>query len=92
MRVPVNSEVDFVPVLGYIAGFCTTVAFLPQVYRAWRTKSCKDLSPGMLMLFAVGILLWLIFGILIRELPIIIANGVTFFLVIVIVILKFRFD
>jgi MtN3 and saliva related transmembrane protein len=83
---------DFVPFLGYIAGFCTTAAFLPQVYRAWKTKSCKDLSPGMLILFAVGILLWLIFGILIQELPIIIANGVTFFLVILIVVLKFRFD
>jgi len=83
---------DFVPVLGYIAGSCTTVAFLPQVYRAWRTKSCKDLSPGMLMLFAIGILLWLIYGILIQELPIIIANGATFVLVLVIVILKFNFD
>ncbi|MCU0629909.1 MAG: SemiSWEET transporter [Methanoregulaceae archaeon] len=83
---------DFVPVLGYVAGFCTTVAFLPQVYRAWKTKSCKDLSPGMLILFAVGIFLWLIFGILIQELPIIIANGVTFFLVLLIVVLKFRFD
>lgn len=83
---------DFIPVLGYIAGICTTVAFLPQVYRAWRTKSCKDLSPGMLMLFAVGIMLWLIYGILIQETPIIIANGATFLLVMVIVVLKSRFD
>lgn len=83
---------DFVPVLGYVAGFCTTVAFLPQVYRAWKTKSTKDLAPTMLLLFAIGILLWLIFGILIQELPIIIANGVTFFLVLLIVLLKFRFE
>jgi len=87
-----ESSVDFIPVLGYIAGFCTTVAFLPQVYRAWRTKSCKDLSPGMLILFASGILLWLVYGILIQELPIVIANGATFLLVILIVFLKFRFD
>ncbi len=46
----------------------------------------------MLMLFAAGILLWLVYGVMIRELPIIIANGATFFLVMVIVILKFRFD
>jgi MtN3 and saliva related transmembrane protein len=86
------NPVDFVPVLGYIAGFCTTVAFLPQVYRAWKTKSCKDLSPGMLLLFATGVLLWLIYGNLIMETPIIIANGATFLLVILIVVLKFRFD
>jgi MtN3 and saliva related transmembrane protein len=46
----------------------------------------------MLILFAIGIMLWLIYGIMIQELPIIIANGATFFLVMVIVILKFRFD
>ena len=86
------ADTGLVAALGYIAGTCTTIAFLPQVYRAWKTKSCKDLSPGMLLLFALGVFLWLVYGILIGEMPIIIANGVTFLLVLLIVILKYRFD
>jgi MtN3 and saliva related transmembrane protein len=82
---------DPVTLLGYVAGSCTTFSFLPQVFRTWHTRSCHDLSWGMLLIFASGILLWLIFGILIQEMPIILANGVTFFLVMLIVGLKFRF-
>jgi MtN3 and saliva related transmembrane protein len=81
---------DPVMLLGYIAGSCTTCSFLPQVFRTWRTKSCHDLSWGMLLIFASGIFFWFIYGILIKEMPIILANAVTLILVLIIVFLKFR--
>jgi MtN3 and saliva related transmembrane protein len=59
------------------AGFCTTIAFLPQALQTWRTKSAKDLSLGMYSILCTGVLLWLIYGIAISDLPIIIANSVT---------------
>ena len=74
--------------LGYIAGTCTTIAFLPQVVKAYRTKSCQDLSAGMLVIFATGIFFWFIYGILIDEMPIVFANGITFIFVIAIGVLK----
>lgn len=74
--------------LGYFAGTCTTIAFLPQVVKAYRTKSCHDLSAGMLVIFATGIFFWFIYGILIDEMPIILANGITFIFVIAIAVLK----
>ena len=74
--------------LGYIAGTCTTIAFLPQVLKAYRTKSCHDLSAGMLVIFATGIFFWFVYGLLIDEMPIIVANGLTFVFILAIVVLK----
>ncbi len=61
-------------IVGLLAGFCTTVAFLPQAIKTWRTKSAKDLSLGMYSIFCTGVVLWLIYGILISDLPIILTN------------------
>ncbi len=83
------TAIGLVSLLGFAAGACTTAAFLPQVVRSWRTKSCRDLSPLMLAIFATGLILWFIFGIYIQEMPIILANGVTLGLVIVIIGLKY---
>lgn len=71
---------DIVKVIGILAGICTTLAFLPQVLKTWRSKSAKDLSLGMFSIFCTGVALWLAYGILIGDLPIILANGVTFLL------------
>lgn len=71
---------DIVKVIGLLAGICTTLAFLPQVLKTWRSKSAKDLSLGMFSIFCTGVALWLAYGILIGDLPIILANGVTFLL------------
>lgn len=64
-------------IIGLVAGFCTTIAFLPQAVKTWKTKSTKDLSLGMYSILCTGILLWLIYGILIRDLPIILTNLAT---------------
>ena len=71
---------DLVTALGLLAGALTTVAFLPQVIRTWKTKSTKDLSLAMLGTFTTGVFCWLIYGLMIDSLPIILANAVTFVL------------
>jgi MtN3 and saliva related transmembrane protein len=78
--------------LGLIAGTLTTAAFIPQVLKIWQTKSARDLSWGMAAVFTVGVLLWLVYGILIGALSIIIANAITFLLSLAICVMKFLFD
>lgn len=77
---------DFYETLGLLAATLTTASFLPQVYKTWKTKSTEGLSLVMYSLFFVGIVLWLIYGIHLKSLPMILANGITavssFFLVI----------
>ena len=72
---------DPVTVLGLIAAAFTTASFVPQVLKTWRSGSSADLSLGMYSLFAVGIALWLAYGLLIRDLPVVLANGITLLLV-----------
>ena len=68
--------------LGFVAGTLTTLAFLPQVVKTWRTKSSNDLSIGTLSMICSGVLFWLVYGLLIGDLPIIATNSVTLVLVV----------
>lgn len=70
-----------VALIGFVAGTLTTLAFLPQVIKTWRTKSSNDLSIGTLGMICTGVSLWLVYGLLIGDLPIIAANAVTLVLV-----------
>ncbi len=70
----------YTELLGYIAAICTTAAFVPQVLKTYKTKSAKSLSLGMFLLFTAGIILWLIYGFMINEYPIIAANVITLIL------------
>lgn len=79
---------DLQNLLGLLAGILTTVSFLPQLTKVIKTKSAKDLSLGMLLIFCIGIILWIIYGILIKSLPIILTNSAT--LVLVLVLLSFK--
>ena len=63
-------------IVGYIAGFCTAVAQFPQAWKIIRTGETHSISLGMYIIMTLGILLWFIYGILIPNLPMIIANGV----------------
>lgn len=78
--------------LGLVAATLTTLAFAPQAVKTWRAKSAEDLSLGTFMMFCAGILLWLVYGFLRRDLPIILANVVTFALAfsILVMALKYR--
>ena len=82
---------DTIVLIGYIAGALTTISFVPQVVRAWKLKETRDLSLAMLVLFAAGILLWTCYGIWTGSLPIIVANVITFVLILVLLCLKLRY-
>ena len=79
-----------VEVVGYAAGTLTTLAFVPQVVKSWRTGSTRDLSSVMLVAFTTGIVLWLLYGAAVGSLPIVLANGVTLGLSGTLFLLKLR--
>jgi lactoylglutathione lyase len=69
-----------IQIIGFIAASLTTLSFVPQAIKTWRSRSTDDLSPFMFALFCIGVLSWLIYGIFKQDPPIIIANFVTFIL------------
>lgn len=77
--------------IGYIAAFCTTFAFLPQFFKSVKSKHTGDLSFLMLIIFQIGLICWLIYGILLQELPIIIANSITIILVFLLIFIKIKY-
>ncbi|AFZ55740.1 SemiSWEET transporter [Anabaena cylindrica FACHB-243] len=82
---------DFITILGFAAGLLTTIAFLPQMFQTWKTKSAKDVSFVMLITFMTGLFLWLIYGIILGAVPIIMANGITLFFNFIILWLKIKY-
>ena len=83
---------DSVTLIGYFAGFLTTIAFVPQVLKTWKSKSASDLSLGMFLVFSLGVLCWLIYGIFLAEFPIVFWNTVTLILALALLIMKLKFD
>ncbi|UZR29533.1 SemiSWEET transporter [Methylococcus mesophilus] len=77
--------------LGSLAGTLTTVSFVPQVWKLWKSRSAEDISFGMFSIFAAGVLLWLVYGIMIHAVPIILANSVSLVLVAAILVMKIAF-
>jgi len=78
--------------LGFIAGTFTTLAFIPQVLKTYRTKSARDVSIMMFVLFSAGVLMWMAFGIVHGKMSIFITNLVVFCLSVFQIILKIRYD
>jgi MtN3 and saliva related transmembrane protein len=78
--------------LGFVAAFCTTAAFVPQVVRVLRLRSARDISLPTFLLFSVGVFLWLIYGFYTGSKPVIASNAVTLVLSVSILVLKLRFD
>lgn len=81
----------YVAAVGYAAGALTPISFLPQVIKAWRTRSTGDLSLIMLLVLLAGVTLWLIYGLFIGALPVILANGATLSLVAILLAMKLGF-
>ena len=81
-----NSEI-----IGLIAASLTTAAFVPQVYKTWKTKSVDELSLTMYLVFFTGIVLWVIYGIFINSLSIILANTITGLLVLLLIFFKLKY-
>lgn len=83
---------DSATLIGMLAGFCTTAAFLPQVIRVWRTRRADDISLGMYLLFVSGTVLWLVYGLLIGSLPVVLYNIITSLLAGAVLLLKLYFE
>ncbi len=77
--------------VGSAAALFTTIAFIPQAWKVWRSRHTADISLGMYALFTLGVTLWLSYGILLEAWPIIIANFFTLLLASAVLIMKIRF-
>lgn len=82
---------DWVTVMGYVAGACTTSSFLPQAIQIVKTKHTKDLSLSMYSILTSGLMLWSIYGLINHDWPLVIANMVTLFQAGWIFVLKLRY-
>src|SRR5947208_1234002 len=76
--------------VGIVAGTLTTIAFIPQVLKTWRSRKADDVSLVMLLMFTTGVALWEVYGLIVGAAPVIAANAVTIVLAIVMVVLKLR--
>jgi len=77
--------------IGLAAGIMTTAAFAPQAVKAWRTRQTRDISLGMFSILCFGIILWLVYGVMKNDLPLVLANGVTLVLAGIILGLKLKY-
>lgn len=82
---------DITTLTGLAAGTFTTISFLPQVIKAWKSKSTKDISVGMYIVLAAGLLLWVFYGFAINSTPIIATNAVGLILSLVVLVLKIKY-
>lgn len=79
-----------ITLLGLFAATCTTLSFLPQVIKAIKTKKTKDISLATYLLLFIGVLSWLGYGIFTHDLPLMLANIITFIFVLVIIFFKIK--
>jgi len=79
-------------IIGLLAGTLCTISFIPQAIKIFKAKQAKDLSLPTFVMFSLGVFLWLVYGIVIRALPIILTNVACFILAVSIVVMKIRYD
>ena len=82
---------EWVQMLGFAAGTMTTAAFVPQVVKTWRSRSASDISLGMYAVLTCGVSSWLVYGLLVKDWPVVAANGVTLVLVAAMLAMKLVF-
>jgi MtN3 and saliva related transmembrane protein len=83
-----QNEMNSTEIIGMVAAALTTISFVPQAIKTMKTKRTHDISLIMYVLFVSGVAMWLIYGLKIESNPVIIANSVTLFLIVPILILK----
>lgn len=84
-------QVDPIEIIGFIAAILTTSAFVPQVYKTWKTKDVKGISLTMFLVMFTGIILWLVYGFFINSLSMVLANVITALLVLLIIIFRIKY-
>lgn len=83
---------NFIQIVGYVAAFLTTLSFLPQALKTIKEKNTEGISLSMYSMFTTGVFFWLIYGVFVKDIPIIVANTVTFILAVTILIFKVKFS
>ena len=83
---------NYIDFFGFLAALLTTIAFLPQLYKTWQSKTANDISLFMLILFITGLICWIIYGLKINSIPILVANIITFIFNFSILILKISYS
>ena len=78
--------------IGLAAGFLTSIAVIPQVVRTWRTRHARDISIWQPVILIIGMLLWLIYGLILHDLPLIAANSFSISCYLVLLVMKIIFD
>jgi MtN3 and saliva related transmembrane protein len=84
--------IDFVTLIGFIAACVSTTSMFPQIAKVWRTKSVKDISLGMFLIMTISVSIWLTYGLLSYNLPIIASNSIVFAQVITMLMFKHKFS
>jgi len=82
---------EYVTFIGLFAAFLTTISLLPQVLKVWKTKSARDVSSGMFSLQCCSVSMWVVYGFLMHDVPIIAANLLVFVQAAIILLFKKRF-
>lgn len=82
---------DWIQTVGYTAAAATTISFIPQAWHTIKTKDTKGISLGMYLVFTFGVLMWLTYGILTKDFPVISANTITLVLTVIILVYKLKY-
>ncbi len=82
---------NWIELTGHFGAFLTSVTFVPQVYKAWQTKSVGDLSLVMIFIVFISTIVWLIYAVSLMLWPVIIANGIVSLLSLLLIYFKFTF-
>jgi len=80
-----------IDVIGSLAAVLTTISFVPQAWKTWRTRDVSGISLVMYSVFTTGVGLWLVYGWMLGALPIIVANAITFALALLILGMRIRY-
>ncbi|MEK6969155.1 MAG: SemiSWEET transporter [Nanoarchaeota archaeon] len=82
---------SFIDIIGYAAGFLILISIIPQIIKSWKTKSTKDISLLRYLIYAAGVVLWLVYGIVLYNGPMMVVNGINLILASSILYLKFKY-
>lgn len=83
---------DWIQVAGHVGAFLSSITFIPQVYKVWKTKSVGDLSLAMMMIVFSSTLIWLIYGVALSLWPVILANGIICSMSLLLIYFKFAYS
>ena len=83
---------QWVELIGYFGSFLTSITFIPQVYKSWKSKSVGDLSTWMVLIVMTSTLVWLVYGFAISSGPVLLANTIVLVLTLVLLGFKIRFQ